>query len=263
MNKNKFLIGADPEVFLVKSDDESYGISAIGLIPGTKRKPHKITKDGHCIQVDNVLAEFNIPARNNPEDTFNDILICLKDIEQRIGDGLKVLIKPSLIFHEEQLNDPKALEFGCDPDFNVYERAANNPPNPETNLRTAGGHVHIGYEDVNISKSEEIVKLFDLYLTLPSILEDTDTRRRVLYGKSGCFRFKDYGVECRQLSNYWISSLENVQNIYNRVEKIFEHLDKYGPLSDIEFISKMRKAIDSADINLTKKIINERNNRWT
>lgn len=44
----------------------------------------------------------------------------------------------------------------------------------------------------------------DLYLGVPSVLIDPDTRRRSLYGKAGCFRLTDYGVEYRVLSGYFI-----------------------------------------------------------
>ena len=55
-------------------------------------------------------------------------------------------------------------------------------------------HIHLGVpgglwaDDV-----VKFTKYFDQYVVLPSILVDTDTRRRSLYGKAGSFRMPSYG----------------------------------------------------------------------
>ena len=55
-------------------------------------------------------------------------------------------------------------------------------------------HIHLGC-DGGLSFDEIInfVKYFDQYVVLPSLLYDTDTDRRSLYGKAGCFRRTAYG----------------------------------------------------------------------
>ena len=54
-------------------------------------------------------------------------------------------------------------------------------------------HLHLGYENPNIDTSLMLVKYLDMYLGVPSVLRDTDSRRRSLYGKAGCFRLCRYG----------------------------------------------------------------------
>lgn len=67
-------------------------------------------------------------------------------------------------------------------------------------------HIHIGYDNPDEETNLAIIKTLDLFLGIPSIILDKDTKRRELYGKAGCFRHKKYGVEYRTLSSFWLSS---------------------------------------------------------
>ena len=55
-------------------------------------------------------------------------------------------------------------------------------------------HIHVGCTGgMSVDEVISFVKYFDQYVVLPSILVDTDTRRRSLYGTAGCFRMTSYG----------------------------------------------------------------------
>ena len=51
----QILVGCDPEVFVAKGGKF---ISAHGMIPGTKKAPHKVERG--AVQVDGMALEFNI-----------------------------------------------------------------------------------------------------------------------------------------------------------------------------------------------------------
>lgn len=103
----------------------------------------------------------------------------------------------------------------CDPDYNAWTEEQN--PKPEgaaTNLRSAGFHIHIGYDGNNTDTSLKIIKHLDMYLGVPSVLADPDVERRKLYGKAGAFRLQPWGVEYRVLSSYMMSSPVFLRNIF-------------------------------------------------
>jgi len=182
-------IGADPEVFLALDDEI---ISAEGIVGGTKADPREI-EPGFCVQEHNVLLEYNIPACNSRKAFVSAIHHGLDLAAKAIDSKYEIKIIASHVMDDKWLQSEQAKEFGCSPDFDCYIEDENPRPNSQTNLRTAGGHVHIGFEDVSIDNALRLVKLCDLFLGVPSILMDSDNQRRSLYGKAGAFRFREYG----------------------------------------------------------------------
>lgn len=105
----------------------------------------------------------------------------------------------------------------CDPDYNAYTEDVNpRPEGTKTNLRSAGFHVHVGYDNKNVKKSLKIIKALDIFLGIPSVLLDKDTKRRSLYGKAGSFRLQPWGVEYRVLSSFMMSTPELTRFVYNQ-----------------------------------------------
>jgi hypothetical protein len=213
-------LGADPELFLKR---EGEIISAEGLIGGTKEEPKSISEEGHCIQEDNVMVEFNIPP-STTEESFVDNINFVKEYLAILAavQNSTLNISASNILDKKWLQTEQARRFGCEPDYNVWKKSVNDSPAPDTCLRTAGGHIHIGYENPNMATSELIVKAMDIVLGIESVILDKDDRRKEMYGTAGAFRFKKYGVEYRTLSNFWIIDDANIKWAFNKTMKALE-----------------------------------------
>jgi hypothetical protein len=248
-----FTIGADPEVFISR---DGRIVSAIGMIGGTKDEPKRVS-DRICVQEDNVLAEFNIPPATSPKDFVMFISEGLSEIKKIIKqDHCDIAIIASHIMDESELTHPKALEFGCEPDENAWTLTTNIPPEVSTKLRSAGGHVHVG--GVKEEKAIHTVRAMDLFLGIPSVILDRDNQRRQLYGKAGCFRFKEYGIEYRTLSNFWLSDPRLADWVYKSTQKAAQWAAENEIIySDSELGKNIVKAINGADVNLAARILEE------
>lgn len=216
-------IGADPEAFVMQNGKI---ISAIGLIGGTKENPRPMG-DGF-VQEDNVLAEFNIKPCEDEALFIYRIQTQIRDLQAFLRvNKRKLSFAPHHTFELEYLKSQghKALELGCSPDLNAYTIKENPPPRGgETGLRTASGHIHVGIKDYagNVQQALNLVQAMDIYLGLPSITMDSDRLRRTLYGKAGACRLKDYGVEYRTLSNFWLVNGQHISWAYNQTHKAAE-----------------------------------------
>lgn len=224
------LVGADPEVFMRK---DGLFKSAHGVIVGDKRNPQKV--DRGAVQVDGLALEFNIDPAANEQEFLTNIKTVMGVLQSMVPDFELVPVPVAEFGAEYLASQPhEALELGCDPDFNAWEDGAPNPrPNGEVTFRTGAGHVHIGWgQDIDIHSAEHreacvmLTKQLDYYLGLPSMLYDTDTKRRTLYGAAGAFRPKPYGMEYRVLSNAWLKSEELMAWVYrNTVRAVNDLLD--------------------------------------
>lgn len=198
-----FQLGNDAEFILVRRG--GIPISAIGIVGGNKLHPLPV-KLG-ALQEDNVLAEINInPARTLAqwERNINTVIAQLKE---KLPKGVVLSRFASALYGERELTDPKSKEFGCDPDYNAWTGQENSKPQLplELNgLRSAGGHVHTGYPKLSYDAKMALIRTNDTVIGLQTVLLDKDTRRKNLYGKAGAMRFKEYGVEWRTPSNFWI-----------------------------------------------------------
>jgi len=256
-----FTLGSDAEVPLV--DNTGRYRSAIGLIGGSKTHPRK-TEHGY-VQEDNVLAEFNVnPARTEAEFIENTLLI-LSDLSEIIRPlNLDINIKASALFEPDQLQHELALLAGCDPDYDAWELRENNPPSLDgTNLRSCGGHLHIGFDRAknDMMARPHLVRILDLVAGVPSIIIDKDKDRRKLYGKAGAHRPKMIeagdpydGVEYRTLSNFWLTSKDTIGWAFRAVDRAVRNFDELLEATN-EFGTTIVKTINTADQGLAEKLI--------
>lgn len=233
---NNFMIGADPEVFIRKNGAP---ISAHGLIPGTKKAPHKT--DHGAIQVDGMAGEFNIdPVSSNDFDAFNlNIVKTLADLKAAVGTGVHLSIQPVQEFDPDYMNQQpeEAKELGCDPDFNAYTLAQNPRPAGDRFFRTGAGHIHVGWgADIPVENEDHVeicagfIKMLDATVGMFMTYIDRDPRRRELYGCAGAFRPKPYGVEYRTPSNVWIRNRGRRNMMHMLINKaIYSHCNGIAP----------------------------------
>ncbi len=220
-----FLIGADPEFFL---EMEGKFISAINKVGGSKDHPEPIG-NGCAVQEDNVAVEFCIPPSDNAKAFYNSIMYSLSQIKERIPEFTFSKVA-SAEFDDNELAHPRAMEFGCEPDFNAWTGRKNPRPHaPNHKLRSAGGHVHVG--DVTDLNKRQLIQAMDLFHGVPSVKLDPDTVRRKLYGKAGAFRPKTYGVEYRTLSNFWIWDKGLVDWVYHQTSRAVDFVRSGNVLS--------------------------------
>jgi hypothetical protein len=248
------LRGADPELFLV--DKEGQPVTSIGLIGGTKSKPRDLG-NGYALQEDNVAVEFNIPPTNNSRQFVASIQYALGVIKQDIKDKeLDIAIVPTMEFYPMQLAHPQAQELGCEPDYNAWSREVNPRPKAPELLRSSGGHLHIGYANPNDEDSIALIKAHDLFCGVASVLYDSDTRRREIYGKAGAHRIKGYGVEYRTLSNFWIKTPELTNWLFEQSEKAVNFINS-GQEIPLKWGNKIIECINTGNKSLVAQIDRE------
>jgi hypothetical protein len=252
---NQVKRGADPELFL-RSIAGNFPVTSIGLIGGSKEEPRQLG-GGYALQEDNVAVEFNIPPAENKDQFVASIQYVLGYLEQELTPkGLKLDISATMEFAPEDLEHPQAQKLGCDPDYNAWTQSMNPRPIAPPTLRSSGGHLHIGYENPNDETSIEIIKAHDLFCGVASVVYDSDTRRRSIYGKAGAHRIKNYGVEYRTLSNYWIKTPELTEWLFNQSEKAIKFLNDGHTISN-KWAKKIVRCINTGDTNLLAEIDRE------
>lgn len=226
--REQITVGADPEFFLEQNGNLR---SAIDRMGGIKAAPRPLDRVGFFVQEDNVAVEFNIPPAKSLEEFVESIDWSITAIEHEVSVfDYKPAIKASAIFPATELDDPRALIFGCDPDYNAWKKGKRNPrpraDNP--NLRSCGGHIHIGWPLSAKIDRLRLIQLMDLYLGVPSVMMDEDQGRRQLYGKAGAYRPQPWGAEYRTLSNFWLRDKDHMKWAYEQTIRAVDRAMAFG-----------------------------------
>jgi len=241
------LLGCDPEVFMKK---DGQFVSAHNMVKGTKKRPFKVDKG--AVQVDGLALEFNI----DPAASENEFCINIQTVFAALRDMVpehELSISPVAHFEEAyfKAQPEEALELGCDPDYDAYTGEPNVKPSTDKPMRTAAGHVHIGWGeglsgDGHFEMCRDVIKQMDFYLGLPSLVYDDSSERRQLYGAAGAFRTKPYGCEYRTLSNKWLDNEQLIKWVWRAAQQGWEDwLNGKRPYEDMD----VRSIINSSDVN--------------
>jgi hypothetical protein len=257
-------IGADPEVFL--TDAAGHLVSSIGVIGGDKGAGVPIHKDlgkNFTWLEDNVAVEFNWPAHESPTG-FLEAAMYARDYARKTlaPKKLELLIAPHAKFPKAQLLCDKANTFGCEPDFEAYEYGPKKAPDPRIvdvgdmkDNRFAGGHIHLGFDNKNKIPAHAVAILMDMYIGLPSVSRDNQGLRRAYYGRAGLYRPKDYGIEYRTMSNWWLHQ-DRADDAHNMAYEIF-----YLGRSLEAFPDELAKVFDKIPIHDVRQIINSQDQK--
>ena len=141
-------IGMDVEFFIKNKDGEV--VESSSLIRGTNIEINsgKITKDG-------VQGEINPSADRCRLVLGRNVSKCIMTLQEHLKnrsfdiDTTSSIEIPVKNF-EKMSDDSK--KFGCSPDFNAYKECEQNVrvSGDSTRQRTAGGHIHIGLDTINV-----------------------------------------------------------------------------------------------------------------
>ena len=218
-----FKYGCDPECFLTLGDKF---VSAYGLFPGTKQEPYKVDKG--AIQVDGLALEFNIDPVDNPSDwnrNIETVLSQMKEMVSTVDKDLKINFTPVAKFDKKYFDETptEAKILGCDPDFDYTGRTNPSPKLTNVPLRTAAGHIHIGWTEGENPKdmghfedAKFIASAFYMGCVFQQNTQAEQERLRY-YGMYGSFRPKSYGVELRSPSNLWVETAEQRLKMFSKV----------------------------------------------
>jgi hypothetical protein len=213
VGEKRHSIGTDPEFFF-RNLDTGVMVSAIPHVEGTKYAP-KVLDCGATCQRDNVAVEFATVPAFDGKDFVQRIREAFSEILAYTPAGCEMVAIPSADFPPEELEHEEAQAFGCDPDMDAWKLVVNDPPCAiGLNFRSCGGHIHVGHVEGDGNEfllepmgKVHVVRMMDLVHGIISVVMDDSPEaieRRKLYGKAGCHRPTDYGVEYRTLSNFWL-----------------------------------------------------------
>lgn len=236
------LLGADPELFVKDVNSNSF-ISAHDMVEGTKENPLRVHNG--AVQVDGMALEFNIDPTDCPKQFAKRIRSVRRQLTEMIGKDKRLHSKATVHFDAEYMAGlpEKALELGCEPDFNAYTGEANPRPDGAKTFRTGAGHIHIGWTEgkdphdpSHFNDCRFITQVLDQILLPASKVWDKDEERRQLYGAKGAFRPKPYGVEYRVLSNAWLKNAEITEYVAALVKNVVERIQRgnVGALANYE-----------------------------
>lgn len=261
---NGYNIGSDPEIVIVRQAT-GLPVSAIEAMPdATKKTPRKIGK--FEIFADNANLEMNLPPSATREQFIQTMRQALASAKGQLGSAYRLEAPASLHYPAATLDNDYCKLFGCEPDYNAWTLEINEidaGSAAENTFRTCGGHLHVSprgkYQFLLDDYGRvDTIKAMDVVLGVASVFLDNDPAsivRRNLYGAPGAHRPKDYGVEYRTLSNFWLRHPELTGWAYDMTGVALRMVEE-KVLPKFEAGYDVVSAIKKGDINAATTIYN-------
>lgn len=224
-----FSFGSDPEFFLSLNGKI---VNAIGLLPP---KEQMISRGFSSVYHDNALAELQIEPGHTAAEAIENIRKSILLLQETLPKH-KIKIKSAHWFQASDVDNDESRNVGCNSEYCAYTLEQMMPPQDiikNTGFRTAGGHIHLGNNDLFYDGHGIIrtVRMLDLFLGVPSLLLDNDNTqryRRKIYGYAGSHRVPDHGLEYRCIGNFWFRSPRLVEIIYELTELTIKFVENDG-----------------------------------
>lgn len=253
-------VGSDPEFLLRDKNTEKF-VSSLDLIPGDKQSPVNLGKlgDGFTIQKDNVLAEFCVPpiflSKNESiDDLWKNIKLAFNYVNDEVlPDNIELVPVTSGEYDASELDNEYARTFGCSESYNAWTESISDPITNESNIRSSGFHIHIGYENPDIHTTLALIKALDLFVGVPSVLFDDDSVRRKYYGRAGEFRLTDYGFEYRSLGGYVMQSKDFFDALVEGLHTAVKFVNEGKTLTDEDCIN-IQTAMNTNNIGIATQL---------
>jgi len=257
--------GSDPEYF-VKNEVTGMIVSSIPVVDGTKGEPEALG-DGYFILKDNILVEGNIP----PARTRGEFISNMLELKNRINGYMKAKYPVLGVHHDDCLEldsrfltNPEALEFGCSPYLNAWDDEIHRANDlSKENFRTAGFHVHIGYDispEYVWSRetiSSMIARAYDLFVIIPSCMVHVDRRRFENYGGLGQYRNTSYGLECRSLGAFFAND-KYLGWVFDQTMKAIDFVSKEENMYKLMYMAKPEAKFKSSLFTYESSVYKDR-----
>lgn len=237
--------GSDPEFFIYNRDIEKV-VPSTFLVDGIKDNPYEL-EEGYKILRDNILVEGNVPVTTTESGFIHSIIELKSKIIKYLKnkyESLEIISSDCMELDPIYLTDPEALLFGCDPYLNAWDDDIHKANDlSSVNYRTAGFHIHIGYDrddECSLSQltmNKLIARAFDLFVVIPSYIEQFDIRRFGNYGGVGQYRDTSYGLECRSLGSYF-SNDKYLPWVIKQTNKALDYVNKEENLFSLLYMEK-------------------------
>jgi hypothetical protein len=283
MSENIALIGADPEAFVCTTKRDrngrvNYNPQPIyGLLGGSKDAPNPMNglDQGYAYLEDNAAVEFNIPPQTSSRNFVGAISLAKRWIEDNKLSGLGLTWHSSnqIELAPKYKADPRGQVVGCSKDWDAYgmthggtEREAFSA-DTLGDWRYSGGHFHVSYNH-KVIPHYVAARVLDLYVTLPFLSYDKQGGRRKVYGKAGLYRPKEYGIEYRTPSNWWLwydghqAALANAILTFAHKSYDAQYLNTLSDMYSEMPWGDVQKAIENEDVKAAHVLIDLADNNF-